>query len=296
MGGAYEWVNPGGNVASTQQNPCIVNASPAHNGVYTVYVTNANGCRSLPAYVTIQVNPLPAVDATSNSPLCEGQTLVLSTPMVQGATYSWTGPSAMDPFYSTQRIPTRSNIQLQHSGTHEVIVTDANGCTATDTVQVQVNPQPSAPSILSNAIPNGICAGQTLCFYSSGNYITPSGQSFAGPFCIPNAQLSDAGTFTSTITINGCSSPPASESITIKPSPDVQAIAFDTLINSGDTTVLKATGANSNYQWSAINPATAGLPPNQAIPQIQVSPAVTTTYMVVGTNTNQCSDTAYVTV
>src|SRR5206468_3218838 len=100
-------------------------------------VQTLNGC-AYPAItpVTVIVNPVPPVNIIGTTVLCEGQTLVLQTTTVGGATYSWSGPFASgsgNPFI-------KNNMQLQDSGYYTVVVTNTYGCTSKDSIHVTVNP------------------------------------------------------------------------------------------------------------------------------------------------------------
>jgi hypothetical protein len=79
-GTAYSWTGPNGFSDNVRQ-PSIPNITTAGGGTYSVTITQ-NGCTSAAGTVDVTVNPGPAtptVTATPN-PLCEGQTLNLSTP------------------------------------------------------------------------------------------------------------------------------------------------------------------------------------------------------------------------
>ena len=106
-------------------------------GTYSVTVTT-NGCTSGVGTTAVVVNATPATPtASSNTPVCTGNTINLSTPAVAGATYSWTGPNS---FGSSVQNPSVTNATTAMSGTYSVTVT-ANGCTSgVGTTAVFVNP------------------------------------------------------------------------------------------------------------------------------------------------------------
>jgi hypothetical protein len=69
----------------------------------------------------VTVNAGPTANATSNSPVCVGGDINLSTPSAgTGATYSWTGPNG---FSSTSRQPTNVNVGTGDAGNYTVTVT-----------------------------------------------------------------------------------------------------------------------------------------------------------------------------
>jgi gliding motility-associated-like protein len=136
-GNSYAWVGPGGYNDPTQ-NPVIVGATAAQSGVYTVTVTDINLC-SATATTTLVISPLPVVIANTNTPICDGGNIILTS---NGATgYAWTGPNA---FVSALQNPIINNASAVHNGVYTVTGTNAAGCTATATVSVTTFPNPTA--------------------------------------------------------------------------------------------------------------------------------------------------------
>src|SRR5204863_6487974 len=107
--------------------------------------------------IPMVVNPIPATPtAGSNSPVCEGSTINLTTPSVAGAIYAWTGPNS---FTSTLQNPTIANATTAMAGTYSVTVT-VNGCTSVaGSTNVVVNTIPPTPTAGSNS---PLCAGTTI--------------------------------------------------------------------------------------------------------------------------------------
>jgi CSLREA domain-containing protein len=95
-------------------------------------VTVDIGAYEAPACTTPPPTPTP----TNTGPYVEGQTIQLSTAVVAGATYVWTGPTS---FTSSLPNPTRANATTGDAGTYSVTVT-VNGCiSAAGTTNVVVN-------------------------------------------------------------------------------------------------------------------------------------------------------------
>jgi len=65
-------------------------ANPLSTTIYTVIGTTA-GCNSAPKTVTVNVSPLPVATPASNSPICLGGTLNLTSSVA--TSYTWTGPN-----------------------------------------------------------------------------------------------------------------------------------------------------------------------------------------------------------
>ncbi|WP_460474346.1 Ig-like domain-containing protein, partial [Emticicia fontis] len=165
-GTSYSWVGPN-SYNSTVQNPSITNVTAAATGIYTVTVTNGNGC-SATATTSVVINALPTPTIGSNSPVCVGKTLSLTSS--GGTSYSWIGPNS---YSSTVQNPSITNVTAAATGIYTVTVTNANGCSATATTSVVINALPT-PTIGSNS---PVCVGKTLSLTSSGG----TSYSWVGP-------------------------------------------------------------------------------------------------------------------
>ncbi len=143
----YYWDGPG--VVSGVGNSNAVVNQP---GIYTVTATGSNGCN---AYVTTIVTTdytTPNITANGGT-ICEGASYVITA---SGASsYSWnTGATT----YSINVTPTATTV-------YTVNGTGANGCMATYTVLITVNPSPVITITPSNAT---ICSGGTSTLSASG--------------------------------------------------------------------------------------------------------------------------------
>lgn len=159
-------------------------------------------------------SPPAAPVATSNSPLCGGSTLQLSTPTVQGATYAWTGPNG---FTSSLQNPTLSSVTSANAGTYNVKVSK-DGCTSSQgSVTVSVT-TPSGAFTASTTTPlinqavtfTPTTTGATYAWTFAG--ATPSTSTSTNP----SATWSTAGTFSASLTVtqNSCTAS-SSQSIVV---------------------------------------------------------------------------------
>lgn len=161
---SYTW-SPATGLSSTNQ--ATVTASPTSTTTYTVTGTST-GCNAT-GTVTVSIGANPAVTASSNGPICEGESLQLSAvTQVPGATYSWTGPNG---FTSTQQNPVVANITQANAGTYTVQIA-VNGCSNTASTNLVINPniypvltpagpfcQSNPPFQLTTNIPGGTWSG-----------------------------------------------------------------------------------------------------------------------------------------
>jgi PKD repeat protein len=269
VGGAtYAWTGPN-SFTSTSQNPSIISSTAAMAGVYSVVVTNT-GCASLGGNSSsLVVNPTPATPvATNTGAYCTGNTIALSTPIVAGAIYAWTGPLA---FSSALRTPTRTGATVGMAGVYTVTVT-VGGCTSIGgTTTVSVNSTTVAPAITTNT---PVCTGNNITLSTP----TVAGATYAwsGPNAYSNTTQNPtilsstalmAGSYSLTITVAGCTSAIGSSLVVVNttpvaPSPTVttpicsgSTINLTTPLNAGDTYLW--TGPNS-FSSTAQNPAIAG--------------------------------------
>ncbi|HRN33762.1 MAG TPA: lamin tail domain-containing protein [Saprospiraceae bacterium] len=277
-GTSYSWSGPGG-FTSTLQNPTRTNATVAMSGNYTVTVTNANGCSAV-AVTNVTVNPLPVATAGSNSPVCAGATINLTS--TGGTSYSWSGPGG---WTSTLQNPTRVNATAAMAGTYNVTVTSAGGCSSTASTNVIVNPLPVASA---KADPNPVCSGHYARLYAGGvSYLWSGPNGFTSTLQNPGlglAQINMAGNYTVTVTnAEGCSST-ASVNLVVNQSPNGTASVTPQFVCVGNTAQLSASGGQS-YLWRGPG----GFVSTQQNPVINVTSHVQGgTYWVTISNANGC--------
>lgn len=89
--------------------------------------------------------------AISNSPLCEGDTLVLeagTTSNLDRLIYEWEGPEG---YISHEYWGVRGNVKVEHSGTYRVAI-DNQGCAINKDVEVVVNPKPKVTATSNSPV------------------------------------------------------------------------------------------------------------------------------------------------
>ena len=255
--GASTTFTASGNVSTYTWTPGpptqTITVNPNVTTTYSVVGTATNGCVSNIATKTLTVNSTPTVAVNSGS-ICSGNTFTIipsgaSTYTVEGGT--------------TLVTPTANT-------TYSVTGTSAEGCVSSNIAvsSVTVN---ALPVVTVNS--GSICAGESFTMVPSGanTYTYSNGSSVATP--TTNATYTLTGTDS-----NGCENSVTS-SVTVNALPNLIATTNNTLICTGETATLTASGATT-YTWNTAE-TTNG---------IAVSPTVTTTYTVNGSDANGCSN------
>ncbi|MBL7883242.1 MAG: SprB repeat-containing protein, partial [Bacteroidia bacterium] len=191
-------------------------------GTYTCTVTDNNGCTLSTTSVTISQPALVTIPAINVLPICIGSSANLTAAPTGGTgvyTFNWlpagTGSTA------TVSVSPVTTI------TYTVSVADANGCTATTSVQVVVNP----PLNVVTAGSSTICVGgQTSISATAGggnggpyNYSWAPAIGLSNPLVAnPTANPSSTTTYTVTVTDN-CGTAPvtATATVTVQPAPTI---------------------------------------------------------------------------
>ncbi|MGP8217074.1 MAG: choice-of-anchor tandem repeat GloVer-containing protein [Bacteroidia bacterium] len=254
----YNWTD-----GSTQDTAQITTG-----GIYTVTVTDGNGCMDTASNEVI-VNA-PAITIKGNiiggPGFCKGKTDTLRADIVGNAPYT----------YDWSTSGTGDSTVISAPATYSISVTDKNGCVGTASLDVVENPLPAV----------GILGASSVCLGSSTTLIGTGANTYVWTGG-PNTEAYDVSpTVATTYTLTGTNSATACSDtamhvITISPLPAV-SISGQPEICYGAGTTLVASGADT-YVWY-IGPSTA---------DFNVTPTVTTTYTVTGTNSSTgCSDTA----
>ncbi|MCX2575345.1 T9SS type B sorting domain-containing protein [Pedobacter sandarakinus] len=159
---------------------------------------------------------------------------------------------------------------------------------ASSPISILVNPTPVA--VATNSGP--ACLGQNIQLSATGGtsyeWVGPNFTSNLQNPTLPNADFSMAGTYTVTVTQNGCTAT-ASTTISVFPPVEISTSEDTVTICEGTAIPLMASGGTT-YQWS---PA-IGLS-NDRIANPIASPKDTTTYTVTVSN-GGCFETATITV
>ena len=257
----------------------IFNPAQAGAGTHVVqYSYFTGGCLFTTSYGVV-VLPRPQVSAGADQTICRSTTAALTA--TGGVSYLW----------STGATTPTIVVSPGTTTSYSVLVTDAAGCSARDTVVVAVQP----------VTPVQAGADQSVC---PGGSVTLSASGAVQYFWSPSAGLSSVASASPVATpavttdyvvtglnANGCITRDTVR-VVVNPLPVVtvadHAVSFCAGTPGGAQ--LEATGALS-YNWTP----TTGLS-NPSIANPVANPTVTTTYTVTGVDASGCSDTSAVTV
>lgn len=272
----YQWSNN-----STNANLIGVPA-----GTYSVLVTTASGCTNTATYtITQPAAPLSALSSVISNVTCatgnNGQASVTANGGTAPYNFSWNSTPAQNNTTATSLT----------AGNYSVVVTDANGCTATQSALIT---EPLAITSIINS-------ADVTCYGGSNGSTSIAVNGGVGPYNISwsstpaqtglNAINLTAGNITATITdANGCVS---SNTINITQPPALNAIMTGwTPVtcnggNDGTASVLTSGGtAPYTYSWNTL--------PAQNVPN--AANMIAGAFTVTVTDANGCATIGTVTI
>ncbi len=274
----YYWRGPGNSLTPTTVPMLhIDSATQNDSGNYSVFVV-VNGCGSQESVpLALVVHPLPSITVSSNSPVCSGDVIELTTDITPGASYVWLGPPPFTSALPNPMIPLAN--PATHAGTYRVYKI-LNGCYSdTLSVEVVVKPRPPAPVAQNNG---PICisnANPELTLFVTPGSATPGaqytwfnqqGQALGAETDALNFILNDFqnfpgnGTYAFTVRAqkDGCfSNASAPTLVTLNTIPSNQAFAgFDNTVCNGEVGLLNASAPPlGSGLWTQTGGSTSGV-------------------------------------
>jgi PKD repeat protein len=219
-GGTYLW--------NTGQTTSSITVSPATSTSYSVTVTNASGC-SASDTIFVNVNPLPVANAGADVNICDGASSTLNAS--GGVSYNW---------IPTGDITSSITVSPSADQTYIVLVSDANGCTDVDTINLFVHALP-----VVNLSPVFVCAGQTTTLNAGAGGTTYLWNSGATTQTI---SIATSGNYSVTVTNSfGCSTT-ASCNVTVGPT--INLNLGNVSFCQGDSAILDPGYTGMSYLWT----------------------------------------------
>ena len=219
-GTTYLWSN-----GETTQS---ITVSPSTTTNYSVIATS-NGCSSTDE-VTVTVLPRQTINAGSDVDINYGESTTLTVTGGVG-----------DILWSTGETTESITVSPTNNTTYTVQVTGANGCIATDEINVTVIGSVNASA--GNDV--NICEGESTVLTASGgdDYLWSTGETTPSITVYP-----DTTTTYTVVVSNSVTSDSDEVTVFVTEIPDVEA-GDDEQINLGEYVTLSATGADT-YLWS----------------------------------------------
>lgn len=257
----YQWTTPNGGHIVSGNNTLTPTVDAG--GDYRLVTTNLNnGCTSVLVVSVGQNNTLPAADAGPDTTLtCTNPVLVING---SGSTntliYNWTASNGGH-LVSGANTPAPT---IDQPGLYTLLVTNpANGCTASDFVQIAANQQLPAITIAPAPVLNCTQPTATLSATATGNSLIYQWQTATGTFVnganSPTPTINAPGLYsiTSTDTSNGCIGTASVSVLADKTPPDVQAAPVVAITCAAPTQSITVQNfslpGNFNYTWAAGN-------------------------------------------
>ncbi|MEL6274530.1 MAG: hypothetical protein AAFU03_05375, partial [Bacteroidota bacterium] len=294
----YEWTGPNGFMASGQivdNGPLI----PADAGTYYLRTVRNEGCFSEPDSLELTViAATPPTTLSSNSPVCLGETLMLTAAATNANEYLFMAPNGAEFLLDTNVLVIEQST-LSEQGNWRIIV-DNGACPSlpSDPINVTISVPPIAQAI---TLPDPVCAGNDVILQGSSN-ISGSTYAWVGPNgftseliapLIEDVVAEDSGEYILTVTgPTGCTD---RDSIDL----DVLGGLFvaeinivdETCLSGGETVFLVSNITPPDvdglyeYEWSGPQGIT-GQSDTLVIPDI--SPANSGVYSLTVTDENGC--------
>jgi len=267
-GSSYSWTPSTSLDDALSQSPV---ATPTVTTKYYVTVMDNSGCSQKDS-INIFVDNLPAVSTSNDTSICENTTVPLSS--TGGSSYSWTPVNTLDD--ATIATPLATPLT---STTYFVTVTDSNGCSRKDSVEVAVNSLP----VISKSNDTTICSNSSVKLFASGGstYSWTPAASLSNPaISDPVASPTASTTYLMTVSNGGCSSKD-SVRVTVNPTASISTSNDTTICNNSSVKIFASGGVS--YQWFPASPLDNALSPTPI-----ATPASTTVFHVDITDSYSC--------
>ncbi|MCB9335574.1 MAG: gliding motility-associated C-terminal domain-containing protein [Flavobacteriales bacterium] len=267
----------------------IFHSPPLFNTTnYFATFTDSNGCESPSKIITVNVVPANgSPNIYGDTTICEGQSLLLSTDIINGATYQWSNSSGILGTSSNFYNP---SVNFNDSGYYYLSITGSSCINSQGNVFISISPKPEAPIILGDTI---YCNSGSLLLYSNNtndsliwmdSQLNPY---YEDSLIINNLNQNNSGDYYLVVKDeNGCLSNADTTSISILNSPPIPSIYGNISYCVGDTLLLYTDSIyQQTYFWEGPN----GVLNNQIHYQINdITSNQTGLYTISITDTNGC--------
>jgi gliding motility-associated-like protein len=260
--------------ATSSLTPAVTNLPNGNTMFYLTETVSYGGtsCTYLDSTQFTNTCCTVVADAGLNVNFCTGGNSQIGTPAVAGMTYLWSPAVGLNNATNAQPIATLTNVTgAPVVSTYTLTITNtAGGCTATDAVDVTVNPNPTVvdptdQSLCANTSVTAInFSGNGLSTVYNWTNSTPSiGLVGSGSGNITSFSALNSGstpivaTITVTPSLNGCTGLAQTFTITVNPTPTVidpadQAICANTAASAVN---FSGNSVSTAYNWTNSTPS-----------------------------------------
>ena len=245
-GATFQWFLNGNPIAG-EVNPTYT-ATAA--GTYSVEVLIPGSTCPGVAQIVLNLTPSPAVQNATLSQCSATNTAVFNLTSAQpnistalGATFSFYANQADALAGNTNTIANPAAYPSANTTIYVVVKT--GNCKSVAELQLIVSPLPATPTITASS--STICAGGTVTLTSN----VATGNTWSTGETTQAITVSTAGTYTLTVSNGGCTSLPATVTLTQQTNPNLQITGTLAFCASGSS-VLTATasGTGNSYLWT----------------------------------------------
>jgi len=286
IGTFFSWTGPSG---FSSPNPTVIigPTSLSQSGTYSILATGNNGCPNTTT-VSALVKAVPGLTLSSNSPVCSGKPLLLTSSTA--TLFQWTGPNG---FSAAVQNPSIAVAGISNTGVYDASITAANGCSATTNISVSIIPSPtisvsnvtvcetktfSINALSSAAVSFSWSGPQNFTSILANNAFTSANSSQTGGYSVV---VSDAAGCTNSVIAN----------VLVNLNPNV-LIASNNPVCAGKSLIMTATPAGT-FNWAGP----AGFVSTAQTASINATSAANSgVYTVTVTGLNTCSSSANLSV
>lgn len=265
---------PAGQVTACQTiSPILDNINEGSEFIKLI-LNSVVGCNAVNDTVIVEIKDynVPIITTSNDTLICEGSANIWAQATGGYGQINYIWDNGVD--------TTAQTVTPLNTTTYVVSVTDYCGFTASNDVTVTVS-QGVAEAGPDVAICDGFST--TLSSTTPGSYLWSTGETTQSIVVSPNSNT------TYYLTVTGLCEGNDSVTVSVNPNPEISATLYPPIICKGDTIHLSATGA-PQFEWIP-NPVDYSIFP--LLPDLssaRAKPQITTTYRVVGTDTNGCKD------
>uniref|UniRef100_UPI00374D3B7F PKD domain-containing protein n=1 Tax=Ferruginibacter sp. TaxID=1940288 RepID=UPI00374D3B7F len=276
----YNWSPVAGLTNAGIANPV---ATPSASTQYIVRGTDGNGCTAVDT-VSVSTKASPVVTITADTTICKTRTVQLQA--TGGTTYQWVPAAGLS--NASIANPVASPVNTTK---YSVIVTGTNSCSAADSVNISISPEPvftisPADTTCLNIAAQLIATGGDVYTWSPASLV--SNPNIANPVTNNN----NNAVYTVVIKELTCNNTTTlTTTVAVLATPAIKASKSNDIDCSFAIAQLQTTGTGQ-FSWSP-----AGALNNSAVANPVASPSVTTLYTVRAIDfTTNCTATDTITV